>query len=104
MCGANPEADPEHYEFLATDASDHRREFIASLCAALGDSGNIVVYNATFESQRLSELAAAAGVLWADQENTAPSLGFATRHLEPRLPSSICRIVLPQNGVASACS
>jgi predicted RecB family nuclease len=52
-----PGAEPEHYEFLATDASDPRREFIGSLCNALGESGNIVVYSA-FESQRLSELGA----------------------------------------------
>jgi predicted RecB family nuclease len=52
-----PGAEPEHYEFLATDACDPRREFIESLCNALGESGNIVVYSA-FESQRLSELAA----------------------------------------------
>jgi len=50
-----PGAEPEHYEFLATDASDPRRQFIASLCAALGNSGSIVVYS-SFESQRLSEL------------------------------------------------
>jgi predicted RecB family nuclease len=51
-----PGASPEHYEFLATDASDPRHEFITSLCAALGESGNIVVYS-SFESQRLSDLA-----------------------------------------------
>jgi predicted RecB family nuclease len=51
-----PGAEPEHYEFLATDSSDPRREFITSLCAALEDSGSIVVYSG-FESQRLSELA-----------------------------------------------
>ena len=28
----------EHHEFLATDASDPRREFISSLCAALGET------------------------------------------------------------------
>lgn len=50
-----PGALPEHFEFLATDTSDARREFIASLCAALGESGSIVVYS-SFESQRLSEL------------------------------------------------
>ena len=27
-----PDAEPEHYEFLATDKSDPRREFITSLC------------------------------------------------------------------------
>jgi hypothetical protein len=52
-----PDAEPEHYEFLATDKSDPRPEFITSLCSALGENGSIVVY-AAFESQRLSELAA----------------------------------------------
>jgi hypothetical protein len=52
-----PGAEPEHHEFLATDASDPRREFAASLCPVLGKSGSIVVYSA-FESQRLLELAA----------------------------------------------
>jgi hypothetical protein len=53
-----PGAEPERYEFLATDASDPRLGFIASLCSALGESGSVVVYNQEFESQRLSELAA----------------------------------------------
>jgi len=51
-----PGAEPEHYEFLGTDCSDARREFTSSLCAALGESGSILVYS-SFESQRLSELA-----------------------------------------------
>jgi hypothetical protein len=50
-------AEPEHFEFLAIGASDPRRDFIGSLCDALGENGSIVVYNAGFESQRLSELA-----------------------------------------------
>jgi predicted RecB family nuclease len=53
---SEPGAEPEHYEFLATDGSDPRREFISSLLATLGESGSIVVYS-SFESQRLSELA-----------------------------------------------
>ena len=52
-----PGAPPEHFEFLATDASDPRREFIASLCAALGESGSVIVYNQQFEQGRLEELA-----------------------------------------------
>jgi len=52
-----PGAEPEHYEFLATNTNDPRREFIASLCSVLDKSGSILVYSA-FESQRLSELAA----------------------------------------------
>ena len=52
-----PGAEPEHHEFLATNTTDPRRDFIASLCPVLGRSGSILVYSA-FESQRLSELAA----------------------------------------------
>ena len=52
-----PGAEPGHDEFLAPNANDPRREFIASLCAALCESGSIVVYSG-FESQRLAELAA----------------------------------------------
>lgn len=52
-----PGAEPEHYEFLATDSSDPRREFISSLCSVLGERGSIVVYS-SFESKRLSDLAA----------------------------------------------
>ncbi len=52
-----PGAEPEHYEFVAADANDPRPEFISSLCHVLGESGSIVVYS-SFESQRLSDLAA----------------------------------------------
>jgi predicted GNAT family acetyltransferase len=34
-----PGMEPEHYEFLAADASDPRREFISSLLATLGETG-----------------------------------------------------------------
>ena len=50
-------AEPEHHEFLATDAGDPRQVFISTLCDALGERGSIVVYNAGFESQRLSDRA-----------------------------------------------
>lgn len=53
-----PGAKPKHYEFLAADTNDPRREFITSLCAVMGKSGSIVVYYQPFEEQRLSELAA----------------------------------------------
>jgi len=52
-----PGAEPEHHEFLATDTTDPRCAFIASLCSVLGKSGSILVYSG-FESQRLSDLAA----------------------------------------------
>ena len=54
-----PSAEPQHREFLATNANDSRREFLTSLFAALPEKGSIVVYNQQFESARLNELAAA---------------------------------------------
>jgi hypothetical protein len=53
-----PGAEPEHHKFLAEDASDPLPVFISSLCDALGEKGNVVVYNQQFESSRLRELAA----------------------------------------------
>ena len=52
-----PGAEPEHFEFLATDKSDPRPAFVSTLCDALGDRGSIVVYHQLFESTRLSDLA-----------------------------------------------
>jgi predicted RecB family nuclease len=52
-----PAARLEHFEYLAGDERDPRPDFIESLCAALGKRGQIVVYNAGFESRRLAELA-----------------------------------------------
>ena len=54
---STPDAPLEHFEFLADDDGDPRHDFIDSLCQALGKRGQIVVYNAGFESQRLEELA-----------------------------------------------
>jgi predicted RecB family nuclease len=47
----------EHFEFLATGGADPRRPFLSQLSPLLGESGSIVVYNKTFESQRLANLA-----------------------------------------------
>jgi hypothetical protein len=52
-----PGVGPNHFEFLAMGNGDPRPAFISSLCDALGEHGNIVVYNQQFESQRLWELA-----------------------------------------------
>jgi len=46
----------EHFEFLADDDRDRREDFIRSLCNVLGRRGLIVVYNATFDRQRLRDL------------------------------------------------
>ncbi len=52
-----PGAELEHFEFLADDDRDPRRDFVESLIKVLGRRGPIVVYNEGFESQRLAELA-----------------------------------------------
>jgi predicted RecB family nuclease len=52
-----PGAEPEHFEFLAAEASDPRREFISSLLPRLEEKGSVAVYS-SFESKRLTDLAA----------------------------------------------
>ncbi len=52
-----PDVSVEHFEFLAEDENDPRRDFFESLSRVLGDKGQIIAYNATFETQRLDDLA-----------------------------------------------
>src|SRR5271156_6680615 len=47
----------KHLGFLAENKSDPRLPFVESLCKALTGAGNIVVYNQSFESSRLDDLA-----------------------------------------------
>jgi hypothetical protein len=51
------DGDLEHFEFLADDERDPRRDFLGSLIDVLAKRGRIIAYNAGFESQRLSDLA-----------------------------------------------
>ncbi len=53
----SPSAQLEHYEFLAENDQDPRRAFVESLCRAVEGAATIVVYNQSFESGRLSDLA-----------------------------------------------
>ena len=46
-----------HFEFLAENDSDPRLAFVESLCKVLTGARNIVVYNQSFESSRLNDLA-----------------------------------------------
>ena len=95
-------ADLEHFEFLADDESDPRPKFIQSLCDVLGKRGQIVVYNAAFESQRLAELAAWLPEYGARIQNIrGPPVGPVAVRERPRLPSGVSRIVLCE--VSSAC-
>ena len=47
---------PKHYEFLYSGNEDPREEFILALKKVLGDKGSVVVYNQSFEINRLKEL------------------------------------------------
>lgn len=47
----------KHYEYLAEPGTDPRREFIERLLEDTAHSGDILVYNKSFESARLRELA-----------------------------------------------
>jgi hypothetical protein len=52
-----PDVAVEHFEFLAEDENDPRRDFFESLSRVIEDRGHIIAYNATFETQRLDDLA-----------------------------------------------
>jgi predicted RecB family nuclease len=52
-----PDGSVEHFEFLAEDEHDPRRDFFESLSNVIGERGHIVAYNASFETQRLEDLA-----------------------------------------------
>ncbi|MGI6710243.1 MAG: DUF2779 domain-containing protein [Bacilli bacterium] len=51
--------DKDHYEYLVKDAKDYRRELIEKLIKDidLKKGGSVIVYNASFESTRLKEMA-----------------------------------------------
>ena len=52
-----PGAELRHHEFLAEDETDPRLRFLDALLEVLGTTGSIVVYNRSFESERLKDLA-----------------------------------------------
>ena len=52
-----PGSKPKHHEYLYNGNRDPRKEFIEQLQQVLGNTGNIVVYNQSFESNILTKLA-----------------------------------------------
>lgn len=52
-----PDSGVEHFEFLAEDDDDPRRALFESLSGVIGNRGHIIAYNASFETQRLDDLA-----------------------------------------------
>ena len=54
----SPHAQPEHFEFLAeTNGEDPRIKFVDHLIQDLGSTGDILVYNISFERGKLEDLA-----------------------------------------------
>ncbi len=51
-----PEADPEHYEFLADEMKDPAPMVAESLKKHIGDVGSVIVWNARFEASRNAEI------------------------------------------------
>lgn len=48
----------DHYEFLAVDHSDNRRELVERMLDAIkDDGGSVIVYNESFEKSRIKEFA-----------------------------------------------
>ena len=45
-----------HYGYLAKTKEDEREELIKSLCSLIGNVGTVLVYNSSFEKNRLREL------------------------------------------------
>ena len=50
-------SEPKHYDFLYSGHNDPRLDFLTALKKVLGSKGSIVVYNQSFEINRLKELA-----------------------------------------------
>ena len=70
---------PEHCDFLDLTGDAPMRRFAESMLAVLGDAGPILVYNASFESSRIRELA----VMLPD---LAPALGRLLPRIVDLLP------------------
>jgi len=53
----NNDTEAEHFEFLAEPGEDPRKKFIENLLKVTKGSGDVIVYNKTFEITRLNEIA-----------------------------------------------
>src|SRR3989339_1064803 len=51
-----PNAEPEHYEYLTEEMIDPAQGIAASLKSHIGDTGSIIVWNARFEASRNAEI------------------------------------------------
>ena len=47
----------DHYGYLSKTNGDEREELVKKLCSLIGEDGTVLVYNSSFEKNRLQELA-----------------------------------------------
>jgi len=94
-------ASPEHRKFLAEGRDDPRSEFMRRLQSAVEPHGSIVVFNAAFEKQRLTECAEAlpehgewvAAIKRRMVDLLIPFRGFLFYHPEQRGSASIKQVL-----------
>ncbi|MFZ9595148.1 MAG: DUF2779 domain-containing protein [Bdellovibrionia bacterium] len=55
-----PGAELEHYEFLHKENSDPRLALAEAMCQAIGSTGSVIAYHASFEKGRIEDLLAIA--------------------------------------------
>ena len=53
---AGCDKEKDHYGFLSDSLKDHREELVKKLCSLIDKEGTVLVYNSSFEKNRLKEL------------------------------------------------
>ena len=97
----SPRTEPEHYGFLSDGTGDPRPTFLTELISILGNHGNIVVYNQSFEKGVLTELSEAFPeyAAWAKEacdrviDLYAPFRSFSYYHSMQQGSASIKKIL-----------
>jgi len=97
-----PGAELSHHEFLAEDDTDPRLRFLETLLDVLGTAGGIMVYNCSFETARLGDLAGWCPNMQADRPCAGSPLGLAAGSQEERLPPWLPRLLFNQEHTARA--
>jgi hypothetical protein len=96
-----PGTEPKHYSFLYNGEDDPRKEFVSELKKVLGDAGDIIVYNQSFEISRLKELGAmypeyqswVEGVVGRVVDLLVPFRNFAYYHPSQKGSASIKKVL-----------
>ena len=91
-----PNGSVEHISFLYKSADDPRKAFISSLIKCMGDKGDVIVFNQSYEKKRLEEFADAY------PEYSVSCQAIILRLLDLQVPFKKFHYLHPdQNGSAS---